>query len=871
MKARRACVLLLLVCLIAGAAPGHAASEPPLAPTFPFVMPAFDSEPTPVDLSFLNPEPAGARGFVRVRGDHFVDGSGRRLRFLGTNFTFQNAFPPRENAPKVAARLRKLGMNVVRFHHIDNATAPRGLWLPEQAGFDPEQLDRLDWLIFQLKQHGIYTNLNLHVSREYPGLTGDAARAFRYGKALDNFHRPFIERQQEYARALLTHVNPYTGNRYADEPAVAAVEINNENTLLGTNWSALRTLSEPFRSDLTAQWRNWLRRRYGDTAALRRAWGTAETPLGAELLRNGDFATGMEGWSLQHSADAQASTQPVAAGPAPNRPALRIDTSRQGKIAWEFQLMQPGLTLEEGQAYTLTLMARAEPAREIGVDTRLDEEPWSDCGLSDVAKLANEWQRFSYTFRARNTRPGHVRVTLGMRNQLGRFEFAAVSLRPGGLIGLPAEQSLEAGNIPLPAANATPEAQHDFWAFLAETERAYVGEMVTLLKQDLKVQAPIIDTQASFGGIGGVYREAVLGDYVDMHAYWQHPSFPGQSWDGNNWSIRNSSLVRDAAGGTLTRLALHRVAGKPFTVSEYDHPAPNFYSAEMFPMLASFAAFQDWDGLYQFDYGNTHSDDGRISSYFTMRSHPAKVAFVPIAALLFRQAAVNAGRAPTILELPRDQVVPQLQAHGTDVAAVWRAAGAERSVAVQRPTAVRFTADGGKVRLVNAARPAAGALASETGEIRWETEPAEQARYTVNAPTVRVAVGYLGGRTLSLGDVELTMERTPSNWASIALAALDGEPLARSRKMLLVAVGRAENSGWEWDAGYRTIGRKWGQAPTRAEGIPLRVSLPGALRACTALDGTGRETRPVPVTAVATGSSVSVSPEYETVWYLLTR
>jgi len=106
--------------------------------------------------------------------------------------------------------------------------------------------------------------------------------------------------------------------------------------------------------------------------------------------------------------------------------------------------------------------------------------------------------------------------------------------------------------------------------------------MRVFLKNDLGVEAAIIDTQASYGGIAGTFRES-FNDFVDMHAYWQHPSFPGRPWDGANWSIRNTPMVADKSGGNLTRLSVYRVAGKPFTVSEYDHPAPSHYAAEMFP------------------------------------------------------------------------------------------------------------------------------------------------------------------------------------------------------------------------------------------------------------------------------------------------
>ena len=48
---------------------------------------------------------------------------------------------------------------------------------------------------------------------------------------MDVFHPDLIAANKRYARDLLTHVNAYTKARYADEPAVAMVEINNEDTI----------------------------------------------------------------------------------------------------------------------------------------------------------------------------------------------------------------------------------------------------------------------------------------------------------------------------------------------------------------------------------------------------------------------------------------------------------------------------------------------------------------------------------------------------------------------------------------------------------------------------------------------------------------
>jgi len=46
------------------------------------------------------------------------------------------------------------------------------------------------------------------------------------------FYPPMLKLQQDYARRLLTHRNPHTRRTYAEDPAVAFVEINNENGLL---------------------------------------------------------------------------------------------------------------------------------------------------------------------------------------------------------------------------------------------------------------------------------------------------------------------------------------------------------------------------------------------------------------------------------------------------------------------------------------------------------------------------------------------------------------------------------------------------------------------------------------------------------------
>jgi hypothetical protein len=228
-----------------------------------------------VDLSHLLEGPAGKDGFIQLRNGHLADGRGKRVRFWGVNATGAGGLPAKERAALLAQLLAQRGINCVRFHMLDGV-APRGLikaGTSTSSAFDSEALDRLDFFIAELKKRGIYANLNLNVGRRYR--SGDGVRDYEligFAKALTFFDERLLELQRDYARQLLTHVNPYTGKPYADEPAVALVEFVNENSLIEA-WFGNRLLGQNIKpgdatwtdippgyaADLTAKYNAWLR------------------------------------------------------------------------------------------------------------------------------------------------------------------------------------------------------------------------------------------------------------------------------------------------------------------------------------------------------------------------------------------------------------------------------------------------------------------------------------------------------------------------------------------------------------------------------------------------------------------------------------
>ena len=188
------------------------------SPWFPLTLPWEDNSRAFIDASDLlvdypGQDPAtviDARGRVIARPDgHFYfEKTGKRARFWGVNFTFNASFPPCPDQPlragefsdihaaeKIARRLAKLGVNVIRFHHMDTSRSPDGIWDRNYYGrdtqhLDPAQIKRLDYLISQLRKNGIYANINLKVGRHFESLVCFASkdgddRSFRERRSLD--------------------------------------------------------------------------------------------------------------------------------------------------------------------------------------------------------------------------------------------------------------------------------------------------------------------------------------------------------------------------------------------------------------------------------------------------------------------------------------------------------------------------------------------------------------------------------------------------------------------------------------------------------------------------------------------------------------
>lgn len=848
----------------------------------PFVLPWNDASPGVTDLSGLN-RPIGPEDRVGVNAaGHFVVRD-ERVRFLGMNFAGDSPFMPTNKAEAVAARLAKFGINCVRFHHMDAPWATGGGILrytsTSSREFNPAQLERLHFVVARLKAHGIYANINLLVGREYRSGDGLGAEVttmdWKDQHILGFFNDTALALHREYATRLLTPTNRFTGLPLARDPAVAFVEIINENGLL-QKWyeGGLDRLPARYAADLQARWNTWLAARYADDAALKAAWQLVEVPLGPNLLRNGDFSSGTSPWLLeQHSGAAATAVRTTDFNGAP---AAKITTTRTGSAGWHVQFNQPGLTVSNAQVYTLIFSARADAPADLDVAVMQAHDPWQPVGLSHSVRLSTNWRTFTNAFVAvlpSGTRDPNTRVNFGgMGTRLGSVWLADVRFHAGGAVGaLPPGTSLAARNLPNvrysgEGFTGTLAARRDWVAFLRDLEVAYYEAMVGHIRTHCGYPGLIFGTIMANSPASVQHRL----DVIDAHAYWQHPQFPGQPWDSVNWIVPNVSMVTTTnSDNTLTGLSRQRLRGKPFTVTEYQHPSPMYYGAEGPLLLAAQAALQDWDGIWLFDYGPGHDGVtmGRIRGFFDTAQHPPKMANLLLAAALFRRGDLSPLTNEVVMALTPERELDLL----LNRAGQWSVFhSGQLGVPHHWAFTTRLSVDVGESPAGFVTPPANPPPPGAPLPVRWLNNGPGRGHVLVDTPRTRAAVGYFRDQTITLGELELTASPAELPWASVGLTLVRGEAFTNGT-FLVIASGWIENTGQVWkDASKNSVGNQWGTAPTRVEVIPWSLRLPvppERVRAWT-LDERGQRRSEFPASADGPGGSRLVAPtNAATLWY----
>lgn len=270
------------------------------------------------------------------------------------------------------------------------------------------------------------------------------------------------------------------------------------------------------------------------------------------------------------------------------------------------------------------------------------------------------------------------------------------------------------------------------------------------------------------------------GDMLDAHSYGKPEALAKNPHRDAHW---------------LHYIAAAQVSGKPLTVTEWAVPKPAADRHTAGLWIAALGGFQGWDALLAYNYAQTPlARPPNRQTPWDQRVDPAQLGLAPTAALMFRRgdiarAQTTTALAPSVETLWGTHASPKRQAS-------LRTAPEQTRTVIVLPDHPKLDWDAASPVPPGASivtdldqdllDPAATSVRSDTGQLDRDWS---EGVLRIDSPRVQVASGWIGGKTITLGDVRVRVD-TPT--ATVAAIALDDAPLAQSRRILVTAVGRAE-------------------------------------------------------------------------------
>ena len=777
---------------------------------FEFYLPWTDSTKTVTDMSAYLDAPAGKHGFLQVTPDgHFkFENKTETERFVGVvNVAIAN-FPTKSEAKIIAARMAKFGINLVRIHLMD-VEGVYGLFQNSAQNtlqISPDRLDKMDYFIKCLKDKGIYFNFCIHAGRIYKTGDGiDSPVKNDQSKYVTLFNKKIIDLQKDFAQKIIGHVNPYTKLTYADDPAMANLELTNENSMfLGwLSWQGDYIFGEttggigPFYSnELDVKFNNWLAEKYENDSSLAEAWKGEESGTVTEHVKNGSFEQNLTNWSTWINTPSVQGTFTIDNTVAKDgSKSLKVNVTKTGDYGWYFQIKTNNFSVKQNSSYKLSFYARGDVEKELYMDI-MENDTWKYVA-GPAFTTTTDWKRHDIFF----TSPflsNKVIVQFNFGKQTGTFWIDSVSITETFGTGLEAGESIALKNIKRvknsEIGKYTKQRVGDNAEFYFDIEKSYTEELSGFLKNDLNVKCPVTFTNNYFG-LADMYAQSQA-DYIDFHMYWDHPNFPN-GWSNINFTLNNKSILLNPEGSTINKMPLTKVKNMPHVLSEYNHAYPYIFQTEAPSLLFAYGSFFDLDGIVwhaYYDYMNNFSQRHQ-DMFFDIAMHPVMMTQM-LLALPYRMKYIQ--KAQTLVEgnYRKQDVFNNTKIYQDNDVINIENANYGTSFLKHGFQHASFEAD--STFLTDTLTNPGKVVTSETGELMWD---GNQGYFTVDNPYWQGATGYLGGKNIELGNITISDVTTTDNlnFASIQLISLDSLPISKSKKMILLTSARLENQGLKWN------------------------------------------------------------------------
>ncbi|HVZ81364.1 MAG TPA: hypothetical protein VHE12_11310 [bacterium] len=368
--------------------------------------------------------------------------------------------------------------------------------------------------------------------------------------------------------------------------------------------------------------------------------------------------------------------------------------------------------------------------------------------------------------------------------------------------------------------------------------------------------------------LGSIRSDATL-DFMDTHAYWDHP----QIWNiAGGWQnvahapMNNTSqLLSPFQGSLVFGLSNDAVEDKPLIVTEWNDCFPNEYRLEGPMLMAAYGSLQDWDGMLQFDHGIDVPGTVRMTN-FDINNRVDDQPLFQAGALIFRLGYLKASPVTVVEPLSDKDVLSNGMKSDWLFDHPWLPYVAR--------VVKKFTGKGeGKpadIASIEKLYDASGKrVDSVTGE---ESLDFDKGILKIDSPKAQGLVGNIGVEQV-LGTSGFTMKLAKRNpFAAVVALSLDRQPLDRSKTFIVIAQARAENSGQVYNP-TRTALKEAGGPPILQQGVEGALSIrvgASARFAVYPLDESGHRKAAVPAKVEKGALKFSISPKDHTSYYWVT-
>ncbi|HEY8667439.1 MAG TPA: hypothetical protein VIL86_12280, partial [Tepidisphaeraceae bacterium] len=295
------------------------------------------------------------------------------------------------------------------------------------------------------------------------------------------------------------------------------------------------------------------------------------------------------------------------------------------------------------------------------------------------------------------------------------------------------------------------------------------------------------------------------GDVIDRHGYFS----PKVEGEGAGYSVRVGHRFQSIASvlnPEMVPLGVSQVADYPQIISEINWQNPNRYRADATFLTSAYSGLQGTDGIFFFCLTNNFVSDPMMTAPGV--SAPSITGTFPASALLFRRGDVaeapavvyealklddlfamkgSAAATPDALDPLRKRDVPEGGSANGAIAAF------DPLAYFVGPVIRSYDEAGGKSSQRDLSKfidREHKTIASLTGELHWDYG---NGIVTINTPRSQGAAGFLSKRKIDLKDITI---ESANEFSSVLAIALDDQPLATSRKILIQVMTQEQPAGF---------------------------------------------------------------------------